>query len=186
MAPRDPLSKLRTLCLALPEAAEKIAWGEPTFRVRDKIFAMYDNNHHEAGHIAVWCKAPPGVQEILVNADPKKFFRPPYVGHKGWIGVRLDRHVDWDESPTSSKTLPHDGAETSVRCPAAGPLGRRAMMTDASRLRIMRHESDLGSWMLVLCGPHPRPASVCPGLRRHGEPHRLSARTPSAPPVMQR
>ena len=97
MPPRDPLPKLRSLCLALPEATEKIAWGEPTFRVRDKIFAMYDNNHHEAGHIAVWCKAPPGVQEILVNADPKKFFRPPYVGHKGWIGVRLDRQVDWDE-----------------------------------------------------------------------------------------
>ena len=97
MAPRDPLPKLRSLCLALPEATEKIAWREPTFRVRDKIFAMYDNNHHEAGHIAVWCKAPPGVQESLVNADSKKFFRPPYVGDKGWIGVRLDRQVDWDE-----------------------------------------------------------------------------------------
>ena len=93
----DPLPRLRSLCLALPEATEKVAWGEPTFRVRDKIFAMYDNNHHGAGHIAVWCKAPPGVQEILVSADPKKFFRPPYVGHKGWIGVRLDRKVDWDE-----------------------------------------------------------------------------------------
>ena len=94
---RNPLPQLRKLCLALPEATEKEAWGEPTFRVGDKLFAMYDNNHHDAGHIAVWCKAPPGVQEILVSADPKKFFRPPYVGHKGWIGVRLDGKVDWEE-----------------------------------------------------------------------------------------
>jgi hypothetical protein len=97
MAARDPLARLRKICLALPEATEKGAWGEPTFRVGDKLFAMYDNNHHGADRIAVWCKAPPGVQEILVNADPHKFFVPPYVGHKGWIGVRLDGKVDWDE-----------------------------------------------------------------------------------------
>jgi hypothetical protein len=97
MAARDPLGKLRALCLALPEATEKEAWGEPTFRVRGKIFAMYDNSHHGADRVAVWCKAPPGVQEILVAADPKRFFVPPYVGHKGWIGVRLDLDVDWEE-----------------------------------------------------------------------------------------
>jgi hypothetical protein len=97
MAARDPLGRLRAICLALPEATEKEAWGEATFRVRDKIFAMSDNNHHGSGHVAVWCKAPPGVQEILVGADPERFFVPPYVGHKGWIGVRLDRKVDWAE-----------------------------------------------------------------------------------------
>ena len=97
MAARNPLGKLRTLCLALPEATEKEAWGEPTFRVGGKIFAMFSNNHHGDGRIAVWCKAPPGVQEILVGADPERFFVPPYVGHKGWIGVRLDRPVDWEE-----------------------------------------------------------------------------------------
>ena len=97
MAARNPLGKLRTLCLALPQATEKDAWGEPTFRVGGKIFAMFSNNHHGDGRIAVWCKAPPGVQEILVGADPERFFVPPYVGHKGWIGVRLDRPVDWEE-----------------------------------------------------------------------------------------
>jgi len=74
-----------------------MAWGEPTFRVRDKMFAMYTNDHHRDGRVALWCKAPPGAQEILVGAAPKRFFVPPYVGHKGWIGVRLDIDVDWNE-----------------------------------------------------------------------------------------
>lgn len=97
-APRDgPLQRLRAICLALPEAAEKMAWGEPTFRVRDKMFAMYTDNHHRDGRVALWCKAPQGAQEILVGASPKRFFVPPYVGHKGWIGVHLDIEVDWNE-----------------------------------------------------------------------------------------
>jgi predicted DNA-binding protein (MmcQ/YjbR family) len=93
----DPLVRLRRLCFALPECTEKEAWGTPTFRVRDKMFAMYVNDHHGDGRVAIWCKAPPGVQEIVVGADPKRFFVPPYVGHKGWIGVCLDGAVDWDE-----------------------------------------------------------------------------------------
>ena len=93
----DPLAQLRQVCLALPEVTEKMAWGEPTFRVRDRMFAMFTDNHHGDGRVALWCKAPPGVQEILVGADPKRFYVPPYVGHKGWIGVRLDINVDWDE-----------------------------------------------------------------------------------------
>ena len=97
-APDDPLGRLRQICLALPEATEKIAWGEPTFRVGGtKMFAMFTDNHHGDGRVALWCKAPPGVQEMLVNAAPKRFYVPPYVGHKGWIGVRLDVEVDWDE-----------------------------------------------------------------------------------------
>jgi len=92
----DALPELRRICLALPEATEKEAWGEPTFRVRDKIFAMCDNDHHGSGHFAVWCKAAPETQDLLVHADPARFFVPPYVGHKGWIGIRLnDRAVDW-------------------------------------------------------------------------------------------
>ncbi len=85
---------LRRLCLALPEAAEKQAWGDPTFRVRDKIFAMEKRGD---GRVSLWCKAPPGSQQILVGADPERFFVPPYVGHRGWIGMRLDRGVDWAE-----------------------------------------------------------------------------------------
>lgn len=95
--PDGPIPRLREICLALPEAIEKEAWGECTFRVGGKMFAMTDNDHHESGHVAVWVKAPPMVQEILVASDPKRFFKPPYVGHKGWVGVRLDVKVVWDE-----------------------------------------------------------------------------------------
>jgi len=92
------IGRLRTVCLALPEAFEKEAWGECTFRVAGgSMFAMTDNNHHNSGHVAVWVKAPPMVQEILVNSAPERFFVPPYVGPKGWVGMRLDQKVDWDE-----------------------------------------------------------------------------------------
>jgi hypothetical protein len=92
------IKRLREVCLALPEAFEKEAWGECTFRVTGgSMFAMTDNNHHGSGHIAVWVKAPAMVQEILVNADAKRFFVPPYMGPKGWVGVRLDYKVNWDE-----------------------------------------------------------------------------------------
>lgn len=94
-----PLARLRKLCLALPEAHEVEAWGEPTFRVRNKLFAMCAgaDNHHGAGRPAVWCKAAPGNQELMVRAAPQRFFRPPYVGPSGWVGVWLDRGVDWAE-----------------------------------------------------------------------------------------
>ncbi len=92
------LKRLREVCLAFPEAFEKEAWGECTFRVTGgSMFAMTDNNHHQSGHVAVWVKAPPMVQEILVNSDAKRFFVPPYMGPKGWVGVRLDYKVNWDE-----------------------------------------------------------------------------------------
>ena len=91
--------RLRRLCLALPEAHEVEAWGEPTFRVRNKMFAMYaaPNNHHGAGRPAVWCTAAPGNQSLMVRAAPDRFFVPPYVGPSGWIGVWLDRDPDWTE-----------------------------------------------------------------------------------------
>lgn len=98
MPPR-PLTKLRKLCLALPEAHEVEAWGEPTFRVKNKIFAMHAaaNNHHGDGRESVWCKAAPGNQEIMIRHAPKKFFFPPYVGPSGWVGIYLDKAVDWPE-----------------------------------------------------------------------------------------
>lgn len=92
--PSSPIARLRAICLALPEAAEKPAWGDPTFRVRDKIFAMPKQGD---GRISVWCKAPPGSQAILIGADPERFFAPPYVGPKGWIGIRIDSKPDWGE-----------------------------------------------------------------------------------------
>jgi predicted DNA-binding protein (MmcQ/YjbR family) len=95
----SPLARLRRLCLALPEAHEVEAWGEPTFRVKNKLFAMFAaaGNHHGAGRPAVWCKAAPGNQELMVRAAPERFFVPPYVGPSGWVGIWLDRSVDWAE-----------------------------------------------------------------------------------------
>ena len=92
----DPLARLRALCLALPEVTEKVSHGEPTWFVR-KTFVMYADRHHD-DRIAFWCAAPAGVQEELVAAAPTRFFRPPYVGGRGWLGVYLDvDDVDWDE-----------------------------------------------------------------------------------------
>ncbi|HXW25187.1 MAG TPA: MmcQ/YjbR family DNA-binding protein [Xanthobacteraceae bacterium] len=94
------LRRLRPICLALPEAEERETWGEATFRVRDKIFCMHIDDRDEP---ALWCKAPLGSQDVLVGADPERFFVPPYVGHKGWVGMRLDRRVDWREVATLVK-----------------------------------------------------------------------------------
>lgn len=88
---QDPACRLRAICLALPEATERETWEAPTYRVRDKIFAM---ERRRDGRVSLWCKAPPGSQAILVGADPELFFAPPYVGPKGWIGMRLDRDPD--------------------------------------------------------------------------------------------
>lgn len=83
------------MCLALPEAAEKLSHGEPTWFVR-KVFVMFANRHHD-DRVGFWCAAPPGAQEEMIAADPTKYFRPPYVGHRGWLGVYLDVPVDWTE-----------------------------------------------------------------------------------------
>ena len=97
--PPSPLSRLRKLCLALPEAQEVEAWGEPTFRVRNKLFAMHAdaNTNHGAGRPAVWIKAAPGNQDLMVRTAPDRYFVPPYVGPSGWIGVWLDGACDWGE-----------------------------------------------------------------------------------------
>jgi len=89
------LARLREICLALPQASEKEAWGDPTWRVRDRIFAMQKGNH-AGGRPSLWLKAAEGSQAMLVDSDPELFFVPPYVGHKGWVGVYLDRErVPW-------------------------------------------------------------------------------------------
>jgi predicted DNA-binding protein (MmcQ/YjbR family) len=94
----DPVERLRRICLALPETTERNSHGEPSFFVRDKKqFVSLDNHHHGADHLAFWCPAVPGAQEQLIAEDAEQFFRPPYVGHRGWVGVRIDRSPDWDE-----------------------------------------------------------------------------------------
>jgi predicted DNA-binding protein (MmcQ/YjbR family) len=92
--PAGPVARLRRICLALPEAEEVETWETPTFRVRRKIFALVAQ--HE-GQPAVWVKAPPGVQDLLLHAAPERFFRPPYLGGRGWVGVRLAGQADWAE-----------------------------------------------------------------------------------------
>jgi predicted DNA-binding protein (MmcQ/YjbR family) len=90
------LARLRAICLALPEAQEKLSHGEPTwFAGKGKVFAMFDNYHHGAPHASVWLPLPPGLQEALIERDPQRFWRPPYVGHNGWVGVVLDTKPDW-------------------------------------------------------------------------------------------
>jgi hypothetical protein len=93
------LARLRRVCLALPEAHEVEAWGEPTLRVRTRMFAMYAaaGNHHGGGRAAVWLKAAAGNQALMIAADPGRFFVRPYVGPSGWVGVRLGRGTDWRE-----------------------------------------------------------------------------------------
>jgi hypothetical protein len=86
---RKALTRARRICLALPETTEKLAWGSPTFRVKQKLFAMFAEDHHADGRIALWCHAPKGAQQVLVGSEPKRFFVPPYVGPSGWIGVHL-------------------------------------------------------------------------------------------------
>ena len=92
---KSPVERLRAICLALPDTTEKVAWGEPTWRVSGRLFAQLDNHHHGAEHLAVWLPAPLGEQESMIFLDPVRFFRPPYVGQRGWVGVRIDRRPNW-------------------------------------------------------------------------------------------
>lgn len=92
------LTRIRKICLGLPETSERLSHGAPTFFVRGKrAFTMVLSNHHGDGRFAIWCAAPDGMQTLLVEADPERFFVPPYVGQRGWLGVRLDRGLDWGE-----------------------------------------------------------------------------------------
>jgi hypothetical protein len=93
---RRLVERVRKLCLALPEANERISHGEPTwFAGKGKVFAMIDGHHHDSPHLSVWLPQPFGGQEALIDADPERFFRPPYVGVNGWVGVVLDSKPDW-------------------------------------------------------------------------------------------
>jgi hypothetical protein len=94
----EVLTRIRDICLALPETSERLSHGAPTFFIRGKrAFLMVLDNHHGDGRFAVWCAAPEGMQKLLVETDPRRFFVPPYVGHRGWLGVRLDRGLDYNE-----------------------------------------------------------------------------------------
>src|SRR5262245_37493603 len=125
---RSPVDRLRAICLALPEAIEKIAWGEPTWRVRGKLFAQLDDHHHGADHLAVWLPAPLGAQESLVFLDRERFFRPPYVGARGWVGMRIDRRASWAQVAALVRQAYREVAPPRLRAlagPAAAPAEGR-------------------------------------------------------------
>jgi hypothetical protein len=84
-----PIDRLRRICATMPECEERLSHGDPTFFVRKKVFAMFANNHHNDGHIAVWLPAGPGLQAMMIRDAPEIFYKPPYVGGRGWIGVEL-------------------------------------------------------------------------------------------------
>ena len=88
------LERVRTICLSIPGTVEKLSHGEPTFFTPKRVFAMFANNHHGDGRIALWLPAAPGVQTALVGEAPEIYFRPPYVGPAGWVGVELARVDD--------------------------------------------------------------------------------------------
>jgi hypothetical protein len=91
----EALANVRTACLALPETSERPSHGGPAFFIRNKkCFVMFLNDHHDDGRLAIWCAAPGGVQAEMVETDPERFFRPPYVGHLGWLGVLLPGVAD--------------------------------------------------------------------------------------------
>lgn len=98
MAARRPptvLGRLRAICLSFPGAYEKVAWSAPTFRVGERQFAMFADDHHGVGFAGVWFKAPDGLQEELVASSPGRFYVPPYVGKGGWVGAKTDSRTDW-------------------------------------------------------------------------------------------
>ena len=120
----ERLGRVREICLALPEVNERLSHGSPTFFIRDKkTFVTFLDDHHGDGRLALWVAAPPGVQSELVEQEPDRFFVPPYVGHRGWLGVRLDRDVDWGEIAGV--------AEDAYRCVAPKTLIARLDAADA-------------------------------------------------------
>ena len=95
-AQRPILARVRGICLALPDTSERLSHGEPTFFVKDRSFATMDTYHHGSAHYGVHVAAPLGAQDTLVRSDPARFFVPPYVGGRGWVGIVLDEDPDWD------------------------------------------------------------------------------------------
>lgn len=94
---RAELREVRAICMALPAVTERLSHGSPTWFAGKKTMVMYLDDHHGDGRLALWVAAPPGVQSAMVEQEPERFFVPPYVGPRGWLGVRLDRSPDWDE-----------------------------------------------------------------------------------------
>lgn len=89
--------RVRSICMALPGTTERRSHGTPAFFAGRQFLMLWPDGHHDHGFAHLWCAAPPGAQAELVSTEPERFFRPPYVGPRGWVGMRLDGDIDWDE-----------------------------------------------------------------------------------------
>jgi len=135
---KNVLERVRKSCFAYDDVTEKESWGTPTFRVRDKIFVMYTDNHHDDGMIALWCNAAPGAQDALVRSNPDAFFKPPYVGPKGWLGIRLDRGLEWPVVESLIADAYRVTAAKTARSNTARRAGASQSSESASRRRPRR------------------------------------------------
>jgi hypothetical protein len=116
------LSRLRSACLALPQTSERASHGGPSFFIRDKkCFVMFLDDHHEDGRLAIWCAAPDGVQAEMTETEPERFFRPPYVGHRGWLGVHLRTFNDDELTAIVTEAFRTVAPPTVLRELDAGP-----------------------------------------------------------------
>lgn len=119
---KKQLTRVRRICSTLSETAEKLSHGEPTWFVRNKVYVMFANNHHDDGHIAIWLPVPSGMQDVLIANHPEMYFKPPYVGVRGWVGIELENigdadlrfHIQTAWSLIAPKRLTARGAKTIV------------------------------------------------------------------------
>jgi hypothetical protein len=156
------LKRLRRLCLAIPGAMESLSHGEPTFFTPKRVFAMFANNHHDDGHIAVWLPVGPGVQDALIGEAPQIYFRPPYVGTAGWIGVEMSE-VDNDQLG-SPRSVSHDGCEGNAEQSLRDPLNAFARCASVGS-KSVQPESVTSALGGMNCHPSDRN-----GPRRDGSP----------------
>ncbi|MDQ3037053.1 MAG: MmcQ/YjbR family DNA-binding protein [Myxococcota bacterium] len=93
----ERLEQVRRIIESLPETSEKLSHGAPTWWGGKKTFATYHSGHYDEGRRALWIKASDGAQETLIESDPDRFYRPKYLGPSGWVGMRLEGEVDWEQ-----------------------------------------------------------------------------------------
>ncbi len=137
------LLRVRRMCLALPDTSERLSHGEPTFFVHKKVFTMFANNHHNDGHVAVLVPAPPGAQADLIQASPETFFRPPYVGGAGWVGIELKNINDEDLSfhiHLAWELIAPKRLLSSIEKPAVKPARARQVKTKKAKPKVSQRK----------------------------------------------
>src|SRR5260370_379531 len=162
--PSDPakIEELRRLCLSLPEVTEKLSHGEPSWFVAGKQFVTTADHHHD-DRLSAWCAAPEGAQEMLVKANPARFFRPPYVGHRGWLGVYLDVEINPEPSAVADLGRPEEPCWICLHEHLLCALGRRTPRTEPVVVVVVRGGDEL------LAGDEPRRFTMAELLGHLGE-----------------